>query len=289
MNQDVDNSTLLTRYLLGELSEGDEVNVEKRFFEDSDFLDELRSTERDLIDSYVRGELTGNVRVRFEQRFLTEPERRSRVMFAVALAKSISRSHSLPESDPAPETRKGHSAWILNVRSHARELLAAAAVVLISLFAWLNGVVWQQVTAPAVVEERAPNTDPGPTPPVAPPITPHEKATPRVSMPALVLNPGRLRDRGGARLVIPAGVKFVPVVLALRKSDYAEYRVVLQTPGGKTLWQIGRVKVDRRRHLQVRIPVGRLRKADYVVEVKGRNPSGPEEDVDNFYFEVIRR
>jgi CheY-like chemotaxis protein len=76
---------LLVRYLLGDLTEEEQGQVEDRVFEDSEYLGALEAAEADLIDSYVRGELSRLER-RFECRFLTSPQRQSKVEFARALA-----------------------------------------------------------------------------------------------------------------------------------------------------------------------------------------------------------
>ena len=48
---------LLVKYLLGDLSEDEQVRVEDRAFADADYRRALDAAEADLIDAYVRGEL----------------------------------------------------------------------------------------------------------------------------------------------------------------------------------------------------------------------------------------
>src|SRR5262245_384081 len=89
------------KYLLGNLSEEELVQVEDRAFADADYLSSLEATEADLIDAYVRGELSQSDRRSFEFRFLTSPERRRKVEFARALA-TIAAESKIQES-PAAE------------------------------------------------------------------------------------------------------------------------------------------------------------------------------------------
>src|SRR5512132_4115643 len=77
---------VLVRYLLGNLTEDEQVQLENRAFADADYLGVLEAAEADLIDTYVRGELSQPDRRSFEFRFLTSPQRRSKVEFARALA-----------------------------------------------------------------------------------------------------------------------------------------------------------------------------------------------------------
>ena len=75
----VDNEKLISRYLLGELPEEQQVEIEDRAFSDKDYLATITTVENDLIDEYVRGELSAPDRQRFESRFLASAERRKRV------------------------------------------------------------------------------------------------------------------------------------------------------------------------------------------------------------------
>src|SRR5678809_240986 len=80
------DETLAVRYLLGKLTEEEQVRVEDRAFSDAGCLGMLESAEADLIDAYVRGELRQPDRRDFERRFLLSPQRRRKVEFARALA-----------------------------------------------------------------------------------------------------------------------------------------------------------------------------------------------------------
>src|SRR5882724_5404200 len=93
---------LLQRYLLGNLSEEEQVQVEDRAFADALYLGALEAAEADLIDSYVRGGLSQPDRRQFERRFLTSPQRRSKVDFARALARvAAETSHPLVPAHPS--------------------------------------------------------------------------------------------------------------------------------------------------------------------------------------------
>src|SRR4051812_32624051 len=78
---------LLVRYLLGSLTEEEQIRVEDCAFAEQDYMGALEAAEADLIDAYVRGELAQADREAFERRFLTAPQRRGKVEFARALAR----------------------------------------------------------------------------------------------------------------------------------------------------------------------------------------------------------
>ena len=71
----------------GSLTEEEQVRVEDRAFADREYMSAIDAAEADLIDAYVSGDLPQADRRAFESRFLTSPQRRSKVEFAQALAR----------------------------------------------------------------------------------------------------------------------------------------------------------------------------------------------------------
>jgi len=127
------DEVLLVKYLLGNLSEMEEVQVEDRAFADADYLGALEAAEADLIDSYVRGALSQPERRSFEQRFLTSPKRRSKVEFARALAKVTTES-TVPE---LPTSRRGLIRLIRGWNPMLRFAAGVAAMICIAGPLWL--------------------------------------------------------------------------------------------------------------------------------------------------------
>jgi hypothetical protein len=69
-------------YLLGELTEAEQARLEERFFQDAELSELLTEIEDDLIDQYVRKELSPRERERFETHFLISERRREKTEFA---------------------------------------------------------------------------------------------------------------------------------------------------------------------------------------------------------------
>ncbi|HEY6230232.1 MAG TPA: hypothetical protein VIW64_03115, partial [Pyrinomonadaceae bacterium] len=67
MAADLNNEKLIARYLLGDLPEEQQVAIEDRAFADNDYLALVTSVENDLIDEYVRQELSPTERQQFER------------------------------------------------------------------------------------------------------------------------------------------------------------------------------------------------------------------------------
>ena len=58
MAVDLNNETLIAQYLLGELPEEQQIEIEDRAFADKKYLASITAVENDLIDEYVRNELS---------------------------------------------------------------------------------------------------------------------------------------------------------------------------------------------------------------------------------------
>src|SRR3954471_13249648 len=101
MERQIENGSELRRYLLGDLSQAEHLQVEERLFLESDYFQLLQSAEDDLIDEYVYGDLSADEQERFRQRFLSDPERGKDIRFAAALKKYI--LANAPEQVPALE------------------------------------------------------------------------------------------------------------------------------------------------------------------------------------------
>lgn len=76
------NKEEIDAFLLGALNEQDAERLDELSFTNDEFADELKSAEKDLIDSYVNGELAGETLEKFESFYLASPLRREKVEFA---------------------------------------------------------------------------------------------------------------------------------------------------------------------------------------------------------------
>lgn len=80
---------MITAYLLGELSEQEQEQLEARYFADDALFEQLLAIEDELINSYARGAITEAERARFEQHFMKSPSRRKRVQLTEALMRQV--------------------------------------------------------------------------------------------------------------------------------------------------------------------------------------------------------
>ena len=78
------NKKDINAYLLGSLPDAEAEHFDELSFTDDDFADVLKAAEKDLVDAYVHGELTGANLEKFQSFYLATPRRREKVNFARA-------------------------------------------------------------------------------------------------------------------------------------------------------------------------------------------------------------
>src|ERR1700730_665075 len=134
---------IIARYLLGDLPEQQQTEIEDRAFTDEGFLQDIMAVESDLIDEYVRHELGKPQRPQFETRFLASDERRRKLEFARALSTVTSEAEAT-ERDARPAVVRTPITWRDSLAAFVRVLspavkFAMAAAMLLVVFggSWL--------------------------------------------------------------------------------------------------------------------------------------------------------
>src|SRR5262249_44452143 len=125
---------LLIRFLLGELEDEERTRVAERSFLDDDLFDRLLEAENDLVDRYVKGELTARERERFEKVVLQREPMRERVAFARTLESALSGPSRVSSAASAIQT----DARVGGNRKRFRYGLAVAAALVVIV----GGAVW---------------------------------------------------------------------------------------------------------------------------------------------------
>src|SRR5215475_15931428 len=130
----------MTRYLLGNLPETEQMAVEQEYFADPEKFEEVWAAESDLVDHYVRGRLPRGERELFERNYLQSPKHRDRVTLARKLLEAADRQAA--ESGPAPNRPPGRFPGrlmeVLSALLTPRILAPAIAfLLLLSALSWL--------------------------------------------------------------------------------------------------------------------------------------------------------
>lgn len=116
MEQVFEREELIKKYLLGELAEDEQAEVEIRVLTDQGYFNELLLVEDEITDDFVSGILSGREQERTRDYFLAVPERRQKLKFIKALEQYASETDAEDTSDTVNED-------ILNEAQRNRVLL----------------------------------------------------------------------------------------------------------------------------------------------------------------------
>jgi hypothetical protein len=271
------DETLFLKYLLGDLSQDREVEVEDRAFADREFLDALEAAEADLIDAWVRGELSPSERRAFERRFLTSPQRRNKVEFARALAKVTS------ESQPADAPRRTFWRWPFGMHwSPALQWAAGVAflfcVAATTWFAIENAAMRSRMS---VLESRLDQQQ-------------HHRSTATApGIASLVLLPGLSRSETRVpQLSLDPTAQIIRIEVKLEaRDDYPRFRAELHTRRGDevlTLANLPRRETAEGNSVLVEVPVSVVPPGQYELQLKGIKGNSAE-DIGFYYFNIDQR
>lgn len=307
------------QYLLGELSEPEQVEIEDLAFEDQKVLEQILAVEQDLIDDYVSGDIPEERRQSFQKHFLASAERKKKVAFAKALAAVVNESPA-PAIDVeiVPSWRTKLAAVF--TRPAFAYSFAAASLLLVFVGSWLvfdrnrlRSEIAQLRTAQEsqtaqnrqlekdLANERLQNqellasrgTPPQQTPtPEIQPKSPPQPATPTSPVVvALSLLPGISRGSNSLpQLAIAKDTTLVRLQIGIDpKENYRRYRVELRTEKGQQVLAQGNLLARAGSHgrsIPLSVPASALGNGRYELTLKGITDSGTTEDVGFYYFDV---
>jgi hypothetical protein len=296
--------------LLGDLPQEERARFEDQYLSDAELFEELANTENDLVDSYVRGELSGGEGRRFELEYFKSPQRREKVDFARALNQVSALEQRAVAGQSRSVWNKIWSVFSVQQRMPQWSLVAAAIVVLAS-GSWLmlqnqqlRVGLHQALVGQADLRREKDNLRPQ----IAEIEGNHKDQihennqgsevsklnTPVGSEVTLRLTSGIARGSGAQQktLVLPPGASSVQLQLMLNQDEYQIYEAILMTPERE---EVSRGKALQSRRIRGgavvswRFPAHSVHPGDYIVQLTGRTAIGSQEDVGSFSFRVLRR
>ena len=320
MTADLNSEKLITRYLLGELPEEQQVEIEDFAFQDPEYLATITAVENDLIDEYVRGEMPETVRRKFEERFLGSAERRKRVEFAKALTQVTSEYALKEKSAVAPVSvswRDSLDAFFRSLNPVAKFAMAAIVLVLLVGGAWLvtetlslrsrltalqaenqsrqsleqqvelqrrrNEELTAQLNQEKQQREQSEES--------LRQLSETPDPAPRSLIASLTLLPGLSRGGGDKpSLSIAPDVRLVRLQIGIDPEEqYKTFAVDLRSIAGRQVWTRENLTARTRRgarSIGVTIPATALKPGDYELKLTGVTEGGAAEDVGYYYFDV---
>ena len=275
------NDDKITRYFLGELSTDEAEHFDRECFSDSTFAELVFVVEDELIDRYVRNELSDADRERFEQFYLTTVARRSRVAMATRLNLTMNSATS-EKAKPF----ESHSIWqrLTPNRAFTRYAFATLTLALVVIAVWLlirnsNKEQVAQTNPPinvaSPVNSPTPSSSPSPASP-APTGTPAgQEPTSQLATVVYTLVPGTQRevDAGERVIKLSPQTKTVELRLVIQDQVQPPYEVKLETVEGESVLVrrgLKPVAANGGQVVIVRVPASLFEARDYVGRVVGR-------------------
>jgi len=295
---------IMKRYLLGEVSEEERIDLENRYLSDATLFEELTEAENDLIDSYVRGRLSDHDKQEFEKQYLTSTERRARVQFASAFSE-ISREHEAVSSaqkssfwerltslfsQPTPKLQWGMA-------------LAGLAVVLAIGWVTVHHDRSLQATLPPMQPSSSP-ASPTPTTPVPNNQAPSSENTggtelakadrPELDEFTVQLTPGLARGiEAGTKTFSVPKTPWIEFRLLLENDEHRNYSAVVETAEGNEVWHVDGIKsllLHGNKVVDVRVPSKIVKPGDYVIRLgEMRTIHSNQEDIAVYSFRALSR
>ena len=125
----IEDEGLIRGYLLGQLTEHEREQLEKRMMTDSELYDQMLLAEDQMVEDYIQGQLSGRDREAFEASYLSTADGREQVSFDQALRKYIAAKAMARAPAPA-KVVSGKFAWRQQASFGTYARLAAAIIVL---------------------------------------------------------------------------------------------------------------------------------------------------------------
>jgi hypothetical protein len=299
MTAETISDDVLSRYLLGDLSEEETARVEREFFADDELFDRLETLDEVLTEDYLSGSLDPAVRAKLDRQLEASPARRERVEFARLLKDRSGRSGQEPVSRGAPTTLSGPARWPAYTAAAAAALALAGLVWLFSVDAVLRRKSAEDERLRAALEQRIAGLErsrqavPSGAPIPSTGASPVEPAPRDLKVTTFLLTSGLTRGRSeGNRLVVPADADLVRLDLALETVQTRNYRAAISKPEGDVIWSREGLQprtVKGASVVALLVPAASLPPGDYILSLETRTGAGAWESAQDFSFRIARR
>jgi hypothetical protein len=292
----------LVQYLLGVLPPEDTERLDEASIVDDDIAARLRRVEDDLVDSYLRGQLSGDTLAQFESHYLASRHRRERVEFARKFLRAVDKVDRETEPVVAADTpsKAGGSKVLATLAVAATLSLVAGGALVLQNVRLGRGLREAQVDRVAVdqhtrdlereVKElrdaNATATRELARARESAAAVVHEAATV-----ALVLLPQTRSIGPVPTLIMPLGIEQLGFELRLESNDFPSYQVGLRDPSVNTvIWRSGWIAAKSsagQSSVRVGVPARALKPQHYSLDLSGRRPAGTSEVVGSYAFEIV--
>jgi hypothetical protein len=259
---------LITDFLLGNLPQEEIERLDELSLTDDEFVDRMQSAENDLVDAYIKNELSGASLAQFKLNYLRSSKRREKVAFAEALQKQISK--------PGVPIRRSDFQWGF----------AAAAAIILLLGAYLifenlrlQNRLQQLQTDQQSFRQREQRLQKQ--------IGELKHSPNKVKLLAFVLMPQTRGTNKIQLLNMLDRIDFVALTLKLEINEFPMYQATLKNRATDALiWKSEKIKAAKNNSVQIQVPANLLQPQQLLIELSGISTNGNAEVISSYPFNV---
>ena len=303
------DDSVLVKYLVGSLPETDAERLDELSVSDKEVADRLEGIENDLVDSWARGELSGELLEQVNRVYRSSPQRIGKLRFAQAFSAHQVRIEATSRSGTAMSTfrpkrpspvgiqRFPFSEWLPKWAPAAIALVAlVSSAYLATINARLRRELAQQTARRQTLEAKqqeishelaAQNVETRD----AEQITASQPSSNQLHLTSVLLLPAMRGANGIATVSIPAHADQVTIRLQLEANDFPAYGAALRDPSlGQIVWHQEhlRASTEKGKHVvSFSVPAGLLKERNYLFELIGVRTGG-EEILATYPFRVAK-
>jgi hypothetical protein len=296
----------VVRYLMGDLPAEEAERLDEMSVANDDFAWRLRGIENDLVDSYVRSELTGKTLQQFKSFYMASARRREKVEFAEGL-----RRFQLAKTTANELSRAGAPLWGAFSSSWIALRLAMSAAALVILFVAgyllvenarlrreINDIRVQQSSLEQrrlqlereLNEQRSANSE-----------WQKKSETVRSAAPdigqlktvSLLLPPPTRGLSSLKTITVHPDTDLLVLLLTLDSADFPRYRITLKDPAtNMEVWrssELEAVSTGEGKAVSAGLRAGLLKQQVYIAEVAGLQRGAGARIVGDYPFHVVLR
>jgi hypothetical protein len=297
------DDTQLVQYLLGTLPAEESERLDELSVTDNDFAWRLRETENDLVDAYVRSELSGKTLEKFRTFYMSSAKRREKVAFAEELLRFQA---SAAKTVTLPSKKNSFFSHLFSPRRLVLQFAAAAFAMSLILGYLLfdNARLRYQIddahTQQSLLEQnkqelekelgeqRAANANSQKGLDVGSKTKPDLD---QLKILSLALPPPARGLSSDKTITVHPSADLVVLLLALESADFPQYRVTLKNPAtNEVMWRSADLEVtstDGKAGLAISFRVSLLKTQNYVAEVAGLSHGGKTQIIGDYPFHVV--
>jgi hypothetical protein len=325
MSYEISEIATIRKYILGDLPESEAERIERRYFADSQTVDEFWAAFGEIAEELLSGALPESEALRFEQRLRTSPALRAMFENEIALrdyAARITAGVSPQAKGDDPVAGGWSQWWISGAFFRAPRLMFAGVVTLIALGAlgaWL-GLMAPEGQNPASSQQAKNQEQKGPGSVAQPTVDSRQPPGSERSLSQRTaeskkgatsqpdqskLAPGSSRKTTATFLLLVAGTRgeesyptleisprteTLQLELEPPTDDCASYSAVLQTESGEKLqrWEKLRARRDHStlKVARIRVPARALKSAGYVMRLECASSLNNPASAAQYHFKV---